>query len=550
MLRQKLFPVVVCLLAGALGARGQEFRAAQQFAAGANPWSVVTADFNGDGIQDLAVANFTDSTVSILLGNGNGTFQPIACNSATASDCTTGTEPISLAVGDFNGDGKLDLAMACLYDNAVAILLGNGDGTFQNTVAPIVAEYTTGKGTGPYSVAVGAFGSSSTLDLAVTDSASNQVSILFGNGDGTFQIPMSSDMYTTGTEPTSVAVGNLNGDAYPDLVVANFGSNTVSVLLGTGNAASPFQTHVDYPTGSEPISVAIGYFNGPQSPPYVATANNFANTVSVLPDSSAGTLGAATSFATGSEPTFVAVGDVNGDGNPDLAVADEGGGSVSVLLGNGNGTFQTHADFGAGISPRSIALGNFNGDQNLDIAVANTNSASDSVSILLGYGNGSFQDSGVFATGLEPLGAASGDFNGDGIPDLVTAGPAPSGTCGGQAGQGAPCVTVQLGKGDGTFQAPIETQVSSLPYGVAVGDFNGDHILDLAVVNVGADTVSILLGNGNGTFRTPVNSYSTGSEPVAVAAGALGGGHTLDLVVANLESDTVSVLVGNGDGTF
>src|SRR5271170_6031481 len=151
---RRFFAIAMCLLAGALGARGQEFRVAPQYAAGANPWSVVSADFNGDGIPDLAVANFTDSTVTIMLGNGDGTFQSFACNSATAADCTTGTEPISLAVGDFNGDGKLDLAMACLYDNAVAVLLGNGDGTFQNTATPIVTEYSTGKNTAPYSVAV------------------------------------------------------------------------------------------------------------------------------------------------------------------------------------------------------------------------------------------------------------------------------------------------------------------------------------------------------------------------------------------------------------
>jgi hypothetical protein len=520
---------------------------AQQLAAGANPWSVVTADFNGDGIPDLAVANFTDSTVTIMLGNGDGTFRPIACNSATAADCTTGTEPISLAVGDFNHDGKLDLAMACLYDNAVAVLLGNGDGTFQNTVAPIVPEYTTGKGTGPYSIAAGAFvASSSTLDLVVADSntnlvgAANEVSILIGNGDGTFQSPI---MCPTGTGPTSVAVGDLNGDGILDLAVANFGANTVSVLLGTGNSTSPFQTHLDYATGSEPISVAIGYFNGSHNPPSVVTANNFANTVSVLPGSSTGALGPHVDYATGSEPTFVTVGDVNGDGNPDLAVADESGGSVSVLLGRGNGTFRPHSDFGVGISPRSLALGDFNGDHKLDLAVANTNTVSDSVSILLDYGSGSFQDSGVFATGSEPIGATVGDFNGDNIPDLA------------MTNSAAGTVSVLLGNRDGTFKPKVDSTAGptgSIPYAVAVGDFNADQKLDLAVINEGADTVSILLGNGDGTFQAPATySLAPDSEPVAVAVGKLvNGSSNLDLIVADLQSDTVAVLMGNGDGTF
>src|SRR5438034_911093 len=201
------------------------------FAAGSNPASVAAGDFNRDGVLDLATANYGSNNVSVLLGNGDGTFQP------ARTFATAGFNPVTVAVGDFNGDGRPDLAVtngANTTSGAVpgnlAVLLGNGDGTFQ-------AARTIDVGITPAFVAVRDVNGDGRPDLAVANFRSNDASVLLGNGDGTFQAPRNFD---TGTGPLSIAVGDVNSDGQADLAVANFdfnirGPNTVSVLLGNGD---------------------------------------------------------------------------------------------------------------------------------------------------------------------------------------------------------------------------------------------------------------------------------------------------------------------------
>jgi hypothetical protein len=252
----------------------------------------------GGGMSNVMFFEVTPSSSSIAL--------------SAPSAFGAGTNPDSAAVGDFNGDGKLDLAVANEGSDNVSILLGNGDGTFQAAV-----DY--GAGTDPDSVAVGDFRGNGKLDLVVANYYSNNVSILLGNGDGTFQAAVNYGV----SAPTSVAVGDFNGDGKLDLAVANVFS--VSVLLGNGD----------------------------------------------------GTFQAAVNYGAGAEPAWVAVGDFNGDGKLDLAVANVATGNVSVLLGNGDGTFQAAVNYGAGIG-ESVAVGDFNGDGRLDLA-----SPSAGVSVLL-----------------------------------------------------------------------------------------------------------------------------------------------------------------------
>ena len=211
------------------------FQAAVNYSAGTNPTSVVLSDFNGDGKADLAVANYHDGTVSVLLGNGDGTFR-------AAVSYAVGANPFSAAVGDFNGDGRPDLAVANINSNNVSVLLGNGDGTFQAAV-----NYLTGAN--PYSVTVGDFNGDGKLDLVVTNNSGVTVSVLLGNGNGTFQAPVS---YSVGTNPNSVALGDFNEDGRVDLAVTNFNSNNVSILLGA--ISSP--TQLKFTT--QPVSGSAG----------------------------------------------------------------------------------------------------------------------------------------------------------------------------------------------------------------------------------------------------------------------------------------------------
>jgi hypothetical protein len=502
---------------------------------GYHPVSVVVGDFNGDLKLDLAIANFCgeDPTcqsgpynVSILLGNGDGTLQK-------PRTFETGRSPSAVAVSDLNGDGKLDLAVANWADGTVSILLGKGDGTFQRHV-----DYAAGADLS--SIAVADFNRDGKIDLAVADSAGGDaqysaVSVLLGNGDGTFQ-PYKD--YATGADPLSVAVADLNGDSKQDLVLANNFGNTVSVLLGNGDGT--FNARSDYGTQSGPSAVLVGSFHGPGSADVVA-ANSNVNTVSVLLGDGMGTFPTRQDFATAYAPWSLTTGDFNGDGKPDI-VATIIPNAVSVLLGNGNGTFQPHVDYPTGSYPYAVVVGDFNGDGKADLATANEQGPS--VSILLGNGNGTFQSHMDYPTVGSPFSIAAGDFRGDGKLDLVTA-------------NSAGTVTVLLGNGNGSFQPPVPYAAGIQPDSVTVGDFNGDHKLDIAVANYcgsdpncrSAGSVSILLGNGDGTFQAQV-PYSTEFKPTSVVTADLNNDGKLDLAVANAQSNTVSILLGNGDGTF
>jgi hypothetical protein len=503
-----------------LGNGDGTFQAATTYNVGTNPVFVATADFNHDGKLDLAVANQGSGNVSILLGNGDGTFQ-------AASNYNVGVNPTALAVADFNHDGSLDLAVANQGSGNVSVLLGNGDGTFRTAV-----NYQAGPSPDSI-VVVPDFANGGDLDLAVANNElGGTVSVLQGNGDGTFQAPVS---YAVGSTPSSLVLFNAGGQS--DLAVVNHDSNTVSVLLNNGDGT--FKTAVNYQVGSSPVSVATGDVNV-DGKSDLLVANQGDDTVSVLTGNGDGTFQTATSFAAGASPSALAVGDFNRDGESDLAVVNnQASGTVSVLLNatslGRSGFFETADAHLAASSPFAVAVGDFNGDSHQDLAVANQ--SSNNVSVLLGNGDGTFQAAKNYAAGAGPSSVAVGDFAGNGKLDLVVAN-RPSGT-----------ISVLMGNGDGTFQAPTSYSVGTNPVYVVVGDFNGDHKLDLAVANQGSGTVSVLLGNGDGTFQSAV-SYSAGTNPFALTAGDFAGNGKLDLAVANEGSANISVLLGNGDGSF
>jgi len=341
-----------------------QFGAKTDFDAGSSPTSVSFGDFNGDGKQDLVVANYFTDNISILLGNGAGGF-------GAKTDFGTGNNPNSVSVGDFNRDGKQDLAVANISSSSVSILLGNGNGTFGAKT-----DFITGSN--PFSVSVGDFNGDGKQDLAVVNFSSNTVSILLGNGAGGFGAKTD---FGTGNEPTSLSVGDFNGDGKQDLAVANNSSSSISILIGDG--AGGFGAKTDFPSGDYPYSISVGDFNG-DSKQDLAVANSGSDNVSILLGNGTGGFGAKTDFATGSGPYSVSVGDFNGDGKQDVAVANNSSANLSILLGNGAGAFGAKTDFANGDGPNSISVGDFNGDGVHDLATAN--SGSNNVSILLGQG--------------------------------------------------------------------------------------------------------------------------------------------------------------------
>jgi hypothetical protein len=351
---------------------------------GLRPESIVTADL-GNGHQDIVVLNQGQlpdriSSVSVLLGNGDGTFQPAITTSVLAG-------ATSLAVGDFHGDGKPDLAIVSGLNNSVEILQGNGDGTFQSNPLVIPVGTQGAFFNGIELVAVGDFAHNGKLDLAVANPGDNTVSVLLGNGNGTFQNRVDLPV---GAAPVSVAAADL-GNGQIDLVVADHDSSAVSVLLGHGDGTfGPAQNiDVNFPLdgfNSAPLTVKVADFSGNGKPDILINQSvvfGFDTVLTVLPGNGDGTFQAPISHDTGGSPLEgLAVGNFSGDGKLGFAAAAPNLGGAFVVSGNGDGTFAAPAllpSFGS--NPFGVATADFQGDGLADLIVANT--FSNTVSVLL-----------------------------------------------------------------------------------------------------------------------------------------------------------------------
>ena len=335
------------------------------YTVGSSPAEIRVADLNGDGKLDLVAENSGANTVSVLLGNGDGTFK-------AAVNYTTDSNPWSLQVGDVNGDGKLDIVTCNESASTVSVLLGNGDGTFKSAV-----NYTTGSGTSPECMRLGDLTGGGSLDIITANAGTNNISVLKNNGNGTFAAPV---MYSTATHPTSIAIGDLNGDGKQDVVTANYETNNVSVLIGNGDGT--FKAAVNDACGTTPQTVELADCNGDGHLDIVTA--NYDGTASVLLNKGDGTFATHVDYATGAGPYSLSLADLNHDGYVDIVTVNHTANTVSVLLGNGDGTFQAHSDYSTGNGPFWVGLGDFNGDGYGDIAV--TNYTDGTVSVLLGSG--------------------------------------------------------------------------------------------------------------------------------------------------------------------
>lgn len=465
---------------------------------------VTVGDFNGDGKLDLVLGVSTGGTspssVQVMLGNGDGTFQ-------TGISSTSGpTIPFKMAVGDVNGDGKLDLVLTDGSTQTVT-LLGNGDGTFQAPGTPLGASGGV--------LTLLDLNRDGKLDLIIEDISF--VEIFLGKGDGTFALKHTyfAEQFSGGTW---LATADFNGDGVPDIAVDN------KVLIGNGDGS--FQDNPASQVG--PIGLAlVADFNGDGVPDIAGVYTN----VKILLNDGAGVFSLAHTYTLPEPASSLATGDLNGDGKPDLAflIGNSCAQSVTVMLGNGDGSFGSPVTSPTGTGNQClsgpIVIADFNGDHKLDAALLDPTSSN--LLVLPGNGDGTFASAIATFAGQNPNSFVVGDFNNDGIIDM--------------ADTSAAGLGILLGIGDGTFR-PANFPNSAITRIFAAGDLNGDGNLDLITgTNNG---LQVLLGNGDGTFTAlPLGTNPFGG-PVAVAD--VNGDGKLDLVTGG----GVNVALGNGDGTF
>jgi hypothetical protein len=512
---------------------------------GTRAYAVAVADFDGDGRPDLAVANAASHNVSVLRNTtAPGDVDP---SFAAAQNFTTGNTPYSVAAADFNGDGKPDLAVVNSRSATVSVLLNTTNGGAIN----FAAKRDFKVGSLPRSVAAADFNGDGRPDLAVANFASNSVSVLLNTANpGATRASFSSQQrFVTGLRPFSVAAGDLNDDGKPDLVVANSRSNSVSVLENTTDDDSDtasFEDHQQLPTALAPRSVALGDLNG-DGKLDVATAN-FSGGASVMLNTSNGTpsFTSRRDFTVGTNPTTLVVADFNSDGLDDLAVGNHGGGNISLLL-NTTGAdshtpvFAAQQQVAPGSAPHSLAVGDFNGDGKPDLAAGQLDG--NSVAVLrntsaAASGGGTIEET-RFAVQDNPNAVALGDLDGDGKPDLAVVN--------GDSDSVSLLRNTTPGGAAPEFADQEEVFVGASPRGVALGDLNGDGRLDIVVANFDSSSVSVLLnatarGDSSFTFDDQ-GEFTTGDGPTAVALGDIDGDGRLDIVVANRTTETISVLL-------
>jgi hypothetical protein len=348
------FPITLASLSADLATAiaNQSALPVTNFLTPAGPSGVVTTSLRSNGFQDIVTANQGANSISVFLGNGDGTF-------ATRTDFPVGNGPVALVTADFNGDGKPDLAVVNATDETVSILLGNGDGTF--TAGPILAT-----GHGPVAILTADFNSDTHADLAVVNATDNTVSIFLGDGTGHFN-PAPTPVIVTGANPQGITTADFNSDTHPDLAVTNQSGDTVSIFLGKGDGT--FSGGATFATGNGPTGICTADFNA-DGRPDLAITNQTDNTVSILLGNGDGTFQAQTTFATGAEPVAILTADFNGDGVPDLVTANKTDSTVTVLIGAGQGNFVNFAAVPVGAGPVALAAADFNGNTLPDLVVA------------------------------------------------------------------------------------------------------------------------------------------------------------------------------------
>lgn len=560
------------------------------------PYTIISEDFNGDSIPDIAVGGYsygTDDSLSVLIGDGLGNFYP-------STNFLLGAGTITITCGDFNKDGNMDIAAANWDAANITVLYGDGNGNFSDT-----SSFYAGVSGWPYSITCADFNNDSIIDLAISLWNTDSISILFGDGNGGFVF--GSKIFSD-SSPDNIEKADFNEDGNMDLVITSYTNQKVTVFLGNGSGgfSSPFHYYLN----NKPRMLTCNDFNG-DGKLDIAVASGNSSQISILIGNGLGSFSAPIYFYSDQYTNCITSADFNNDNKIDLLMTPDDIGDLIMLVNNTflltttvngdtitadqdsasyqwidcnyfnqsipgatdqsytptvtgsyaviitkngcsytslcnniiieilNSCFDIDTTLAVGTQPTSITCSDFNGDNFADIAI--TNSFSNNVSIFLGNGAGGFSSAPFFNVGgQQPHSITCADFNGDSIIDLAT------------ADYFYPeVVSVYLGNGFGNFSLLNIYDVGIEPTSITSADFNGDHYPDLAVANFGSSSISVLNGDGNGNFF-PASNFSVSQHPVSIINADFNKDGKIDIATANCgtSANNVSVLINNGQGGF
>lgn len=534
------------------------FTAPVSYSVGGSPSVVKSLKVNNDSFVDLVVLNSGDNNATVLLNNGFGVFTPLQVYD-------TGAGPINMVTADFNSDGYDDIAVVNNIDSSITVLMNTTSNDFYESV-------NLASGVGTNAMVALDFDKDNKIDLAVTNGSDNTVSIFKGAGTGQFT---AFEVVPVGTYPAALTAGDFNADTFSDLIVINNGVRLVQMVPNQSGVSFGYVTQtMGGPTGgaalrlntngfmdmaiinatSKVIEIFEGKGNGLFSSlttlntfdasTKIITADirnnsrkdiivnqpNFSKVRVFLSQATGGGFDLPIDYTVGTTPSAILILDINEDGKLDLIVTNSGTNNVSVLLGIGDGTFQNKIDFQVGDSPSAISYADFNLDHRIDLVVTNKNSGS--ISILLGNGNGSFQTQVNYQTGMSPVAMRAVDVNHDGCVDVVT------------TNNGDSTVAVLKGRCDGSFQSALFYSAGTNPEGLASGDFNGDNFLDFAVINSSSQSVTMLYSNSIGQFNSTVTLTMPGNI-TSLFSIDVNKDTATDLIIIDQNSNTFETLLGH-----
>ena len=497
----------------------------------AGPFAVAKGDFNGDGHLDIIVApNNSSNELMLLLGRG-GTER-----FAPPTTFPAGGPARQISVGDFNGDGKPDLAVTIDGSGPptgkMSIILNDGTGKF---AAPSIVSMPGD----PYKAILGDVNNDGKLDIVTglsTGTTDGKVTVVLGDGAGGFTTAPGSPFFSFSRNASQVVIGDFNEDGNPDLALPG---SSVGVTIFMGDGTGSFAAGVNVPNSGGSLALSKGDFNEDGHLDLLCDNQLHLGT-------GTGAFSAPTVVPLPLDSNAAIVGDVNNDNHLDVVAGGQGG--LSILLGTGTGNLLAGKTYGSGQTlfgsgSAFAVLGDFNEDGKPDLAAAQTKG----VGILDGDGTGAFKDALSYRTTISrPRYLLAADFNNDGKQDFVTASGdfLPTGST----------IEVALGDGSGGFtKKSISNFGVSQPKAIATADFNGDGKLDLAVTQQFTGKISILLNDGTGGFRTDAfnaNSYLVGSVPTAIKAGDFNNDNKADLIAIIPNFNSFAVLIGDGAGNF